>query len=335
MDQMRAALESFISRAAGAPARVENLGLLAGGSSQEAWSLDAVIAGGAWAGTHALVLRRGLGGAINPFALSRAEEFRVYQVMHGAGVAVPRPYWLADGEERIAGSAAFLMERVAGEAIGRRVVRESAFADARAALPAQMAQQLARIHAVDPAELPFLIAPAANPALDAVERLDGQLRAIGEPHPALDIGLRWLRRAAPARERLVVVNGDYRIGNILVGPEGLRAVLDWEFAHLGDPIADIGWACVRAWRFGQDHLRFGGVGVLEPFLDAYAAAGGERVTPEQVFYWEVLGNLGWAIGALAQAQRHLRGQERSVELASLGRICADMELELLNLIEEA
>src|SRR4026207_1744595 len=118
MMQMRATLESFISRAAGPRARVGNLRLLAGGSSQEAWSLDAVIAGGVWAGTHALVLRRELGGAINPLALSRAAEFHAYPVRHRAGVAVPRPYWLADGEERIAGSAAFLMERVAGEAIG-------------------------------------------------------------------------------------------------------------------------------------------------------------------------------------------------------------------------
>jgi aminoglycoside phosphotransferase (APT) family kinase protein len=336
-EQMRAALVAFISRAAGAPAHVANLHLLAGGSSQEAWSLDVVCGGGAWAGKHELVLRRGLGGAINPLALSRADEFRVYQVMYEAGVAVPRPFWLADGEERILGSDAFLMQRIEGEAIGRRLVREPAFSQARVALPAQMAAQLARIHAVPPAALPFLPAPAPSlgPALAAVERLDAQLRGIAEPHPALELGLRWLRRHAPQRDRLAVVHGDYRIGNILSGPDGLRAVLDWEFAHLGDPIEDIGWTCVRAWRFGQDHLHFGGIGALEPFLDAYAAAGGEHVDPKQVFYWEVLGNLGWAIGALAQARRHLRGEERSVELASLGRICAEMELELLNLIELA
>jgi aminoglycoside phosphotransferase (APT) family kinase protein len=335
-EQMRTALEAFINRAAAAPARVTNLRLLAGGSSQEAWSLDAVIDGGAWSGEHALVLRRELGGAINPLALSRADEFRVCQAMYAAGIAVPRPFWLADGNDRILGSAAFLMERVAGEAIGRRVVREPAFAQARAVLPGQMAEQLARIHAIDLTMLNFLPRPTTgvSPALVAIERLDAQLREIGEPHPALELGLRWLRQHTLSHERLVAVHGDYRIGNILVGSDGLRAVLDWEFAHLGDPVEDIGWACVRAWRFGQDHLRFGGISPLEPFLEAYAAAGGEPVTADQVFYWEVLGNLGWAVGALAQAQRHLRGQERSVELASLGRICAEMELEMLNLIEQ-
>jgi aminoglycoside phosphotransferase (APT) family kinase protein len=337
VEQMRAALEAFIGRAAGAPARVASLRLMSGGSSQEVWALDVAIDGGAWAGEHALVLRRALGGAINPLALSRAEEFRVYQAMHAAGVSVPRPYWLADGDDAILGSPAFLMERIEGEAIGRRLVREPAFAQARAVLPAQMAVQLARIHAVDPTRLDFLPTPAPglSPALTAVERLDARLRAINEPHPALELGLRWLRRHAPQPGRLAVVHGDFRLGNILCGPEGLRAVLDWEFAHLGDPIEDISWICVRAWRFGQDELRLGGIGELEPFLVAYAAAGGERVSPEQVFYWEVLGNLSWAVGALAQAQRHLSGQERSVELASLGRLCAEMELELLNLIEYA
>jgi aminoglycoside phosphotransferase (APT) family kinase protein len=335
--QLRTEIEAVITRAASAQARVVHLHLLAGGSSQETWSLDAHIDGGAFAGTHELVLRRDMGGAISPTSLSRAQEFRVYQAMYAAGIAVPRPYWCASGADRIAGREAFLAERLTGEAIGRRVVRDPAFADARAVLLGQMAEQLARIHAVDAtaAGLDFLpaSAPGASPALTVVEALDSQLRAINEPHPALELGLRWLRHHAPPCERLTVVHGDYRIGNILVGPAGLRAVLDWEFTHLGDPRQDIGWACVRAWRFGQDHLRFGGIGALEPFLAAYAAAGGRAVSVQDVFYWEVLGNLAWAIGALAQAQRHLSGQERSIDLASLGRLCAEMELELLTLIE--
>jgi aminoglycoside phosphotransferase (APT) family kinase protein len=337
VEQIRSAIESFISRSAGAPAHVDQLRLLAGGASQEAWALDATIDGGAWAGSHALVLRRTLGGAINPLALSRAQEFCIYQAMYAAGVAVPRPYWLADANAAILGSPAFLMQRVDGEAIGRRLVRDPAFAQARAALPSQMATQLARIHAVGLDDLDFLSRPALgqSPALAAIELLDTQLRAIGEPHPALELGLRWLQLHAPPPGRLVVIHGDFRIGNIMCGPSGLRAVLDWEFAHCGDPAEDIGWLCVRAWRFGRDDLRLGGIGHLAPFLEAYAAASGTPIDPAQVFYWEVLGNLGWAVGALAQAQRHLSGQERSVELASIGRICAEMELELLNLIEAA
>lgn len=334
---LRADIARFLSHAAESAVDIQLLRLIGGGSSQEMWALDVQFDSGAYAGAHALVMRRDLGGAIIPTALTRAEEFRVYQAMYAAGIAVPRPYWCADGAEGIAGRAAFFAQRLVGEAIGRRVVREPALTSARAVLPAQLAAQLARIHTLDPSAVGLDFLPAPFPGLSAaltgIERLERQLQSIDEPHPALELALRWLRCHAPPTEHVVVVHGDYRIGNMLVGSEGLRAVLDWEFAHLGDAREDVGWGCVRAWRFGQDHLRFGGIAALEVFLEAYAKAGGKHFTPEDVHFWEVLGNVGWAIGALAQARRHLDGQERSIEFASLGRVCAEMELELLHLIE--
>jgi aminoglycoside phosphotransferase (APT) family kinase protein len=121
----------------------------------------------------------------------------------------------------------------------------------------------------------------------------------------------------------------------MVGPAGLVGVFDWEFAHVGDPAEDLAWPCVRSWRFGQDHLRLGGVGRPEEFLDAYARAGGRAADAAAVRYWEVLGNFRWAVGCVVQAGRHLSGQAPSVELASLGRRTAEMELELLDLIEAA
>ncbi len=127
------------------------------------------------------------------------------------------------------------------------------------------------------------------------------------------------------------MHGDFRVGNFIAGGDGLRAVLDWEFTHVGDPLEDLGWMCVRAWRFGADRLRAGGLGGLAPFLAAYERASGSAVDPRAVFYWEVLGNVRWAVGAIGQARRHLEGTERSIELASLGRITAEMEYELLHL----
>src|SRR5262249_8384195 len=102
--------------------------------------------------------------------------------------------------------------------------------------------------------------------------------------------------------------------------------------HVGDPAEDLAWPCVRSWRFGQDALRLGGLGQPEEFLDAYAQAGGHPVEPAALRFWEILGNLRWAVGCIAQANRHLSGQTQSVELASLGRRTAEMELELLQLI---
>ncbi len=348
---LREELERAIAAAAGAAARVEGLALLPGGASQEAWSLDVEIAGGAYAGRHALVLRRDMGGALSSAVLPRAQEFAVLRAVHAVGVRTPRPYWFfAD----LCGRAAFVMERLSGETIGRRIVQDPALAQARALLPAQMAEALAAIHAVDPAAqgLEGLRAPAPgqSTAAAAIERIEADLRAIDEPHPALELGLRWLRMHVPsvsaaqsqdapnrtavpvAPDGPVLVHGDFRVGNLVVGPEGLRGVLDWENAHLGDRHADLAWACVRAWRFGQDHLPVGGVGARADFYAAYERASGHAVDPAAVYYWEVLGNLQWALGALGQARRHLSGQERSIELASLGRICAEMELELLDLI---
>jgi aminoglycoside phosphotransferase (APT) family kinase protein len=121
----------------------------------------------------------------------------------------------------------------------------------------------------------------------------------------------------------------------MVGPEGLRGVFDWEFAHVGDPAEDLAWPCVRSWRFGQDGLRLGGVGTAEEFFEAYEKAGGAKVNRQTIDYWEILGNFRWAIGCIAQADRHLSGQASSLEFASLGRRTAEMELELLQLIERS
>jgi aminoglycoside phosphotransferase (APT) family kinase protein len=165
--------------------------------------------------------------------------------------------------------------------------------------------------------------------------MERMLHAAGEPHPALELALRWLRARVPAPRPPVVCHGDYRLGNVAVHPsEGLRAVLDWELAHLGDPGEDLGWACIRFWQ-GVDHPGERGLGPSERFLDGYASVSGWRLAPEMIRYWEAFANLKWAAITLRQARRHLGGGERSLELASIGRRCAELEWELLRLIEEA
>jgi len=162
-----------------------------------------------------------------------------------------------------------------------------------------------------------------------------ELDTVDEPHPAIELGLTW------AEERLVrdrppaFAHGDWRIGNLVVTERGLEYVLDWEFAHVGDPVEDVAWPLVRAWRFGADDRRLGGVGDVEPYLERYVELTGTDVTLEELYVWEVLGNAKWAIGCLTQSRRHLNGLDRSVELAVLGRMAAEMEYELLNLIEHA
>jgi aminoglycoside phosphotransferase (APT) family kinase protein len=144
-----------------------------------------------------------------------------------------------------------------------------------------------------------------------------------------------VKERLPTSRTPVVVHGDWRIGNIAVDEHGLVAVLDWEFAHLADPVEDLAWPLVRAWRFGADHLHLGGIGELDRYLERYAELTGRTVTREELLVWEVFGNVKWATGCLTQSRRHLNGLERSVELAVLGRLAAEMEYELLDLIDHA
>ncbi len=327
-----ARLEAFLAAKVGSPVRATDLRQLTGGASRDTWSLDAEIDGQ----RLGLVLRRDLGGTITEEALSRADEFRLLEIVHTAGVLVPRPRWLCT-DASVLGAPFFIMDRLAGESVGRRIVREPSLSEARRRLPQQMGTQLGLIHAIDAGGLSFLPQPepGLSPAQSAVERTALQLWSLAEPHPVLELAIRWLGRHAPPCPVPVLVHGDFRVGNLMVGTEGLVGVFDWEFAHLGDPAEDLAWPCVRSWRFGQDNLRLGGVGELADLLDAYEKAGGRKIDPASLHFWEVMGNLRWAVGCIAQADRHLSGKAASVELASLGRRTAEMELELLELIERS
>ena len=293
--------------------RVTSMRLLPGGASKEAWAVDA--------NSSRLLVRRALGGVIHEATLSLEQEFMVLEAASEAGVKVPRPVAYL-GE--LGGREAFAMERVAGETIGRRIVR-----DPTPGLDVQLAEELAKIHAIPPERLPFLRSG------DILERFEHELDLVEEPHPAIEYGLWWLRahRSEPLAE--VVSHGDFRIGNVVVSDGGLEYLLDWEFAHLSDPREDLAWPIVRAWRFGADEKRLGGVGELEPYLTRYAELTGRSVEPEELGWWEVLGNVKWAVGCLNQCRRHLNGLDRSVEYAVLGRMAAEMEYELLHLIEHA
>ena len=299
--------------AAALDAPVERAVLLAGGASKEAWAVDS--------DGRELLIRRAAGGVIHQATLSLEHEFEVLRAAHDAGVKVPEPIvYLGEVE----GREAFVMERVHGETIGRRIVKSPP-----PGLDVEMAEELAKIHAIPPERLPFL-----EPG-DSIARFYDELDSVGEPHPAIELGLHWVKERLPTHREPVVVHGDWRIGNIAVDEQGIVAVLDWEFAHLADPVEDLAWPLVRAWRFGADEKHLGGVGELDRYLDRYAELTGLEVTREELLVWEVFGNVKWATGCLTQSRRHFNGQERSVELAVLGRLAAEMEYELLDLIEHA
>ena len=296
---------------------VRDLRRLSGGASRETWSLVATFADGT---SRALALRRDRPGGVA--AGAPADERALLAAAARAGVPVPAIV--------SAGEGYLVTELVEGETIPRRILRDDTYADARGVLAGQCGEALAAIHSIPPADVPGLRGG------DQVTLFRDVLDSTGQPHPAFELAFRWLEAnrppPTPGGER--IVHGDFRNGNLVVGPDGLRTVLDWELAHLGDPMEDLGWVCVKAWRFGVASKRVGGFGDLDDLLAAYSRASGHDVDAEVVRWWEVLGTLKWGIMCIVQAFTHLSGAARSVELATIGRRVCENEWDLLELVGE-
>ena len=331
MADLAHALADWLRARVGGAATVSDLVRLPGGASRETWRFTLARPG---APDERLVLRRDPPGHASE--TTRRQEFVLLEQAAAAGVPVPRVRWCED-DTHVLGGAFFVMDFVDGETIARRLLRDDAYAAARSVLPEQLAAALVRIHAM-PCDAPALATVArppegVAPAAAELARFEEIFRAAApEPHPAFELAFRRLRARVPAATRRTLVHGDYRMGNVIVGPEGLRAVIDWELVHVGDPMEDLGWLCVRAWRFGVDANPVGGLCARERLFAAYAAAGGGAVDPAVVRWWEIFGNLRWGIMCIMQMQAFLAGVP-SVELASIGRRTAETELELLDLME--
>ncbi len=319
-----AVAELLATAGRGDPGPLE-LSRIPGGASREVYL--AAGEGGRW------VVRRDPPGAQSFAPLEL--EFALLGAAADAGVPVPEPIAFAP-EGGLLGSAGFVMSHVGGDSVAPRLLRKAEYADARATLGVQLGTALARVHSIDPATVAELAISGEDPALAACELWEAELDRIGEPLPAVEAGLRLLRlHRPPPPARAALVHGDFRLGNFIVDGDGLAAVIDWELAHAGDPAEDVGWLTIRSWRFGNDELPVAGIGALEPFLAAYAAAGGERPSPERLRWWEAMGNVKWAVICARQAADHLSGARRSHELASLGRRISEPEWDLLQLLGEA
>ena len=299
---------------------------LSGGASQETWAFDVTGADGSQTGW---ILRRSPPG-VDPrgtMGCGLETEARLLVLVGKAGVPVPGVgHVLVPGDGIGTG---FIMTRLEGETLPPKILRDPAFAQALPRLAADCGRALARIHNVDPGLLPPLrVAPAAGEVAAYRERH----RKHGQHKPVFELAFRWLEQNLPApRERLSLVHGDFRHGNLMIGTDGLRGVLDWELAHLGDPMEDLGWICVNSWRFGQLDKPVGGFGTREQLFEAYEAAGGAKVNPEEVRFWEVLGTLKWGVMCDSMAYAFLAG-ERNVERAAVGRRSSETEIDLLNLL---
>ncbi|BAN02569.1 phosphotransferase family protein [Ilumatobacter coccineus] len=292
-------------------ATIDRLTRLSGGASRETWRFSAD-------GTD-LIAQRQRPGDIREML----HEAAVVRAAGDAGVPVPK---LLHAERQDDGAAFMILEAIDGETIARKIQRDDEYRDARQVFARQCGSALARIHAIDHATLDGL------EPVDPIAFYTDVIDELGQPHPVLELVRRWLIDHRPETSTQCLVHGDFRLGNIIVGSEGLRAVIDWELAHLGDPMEDLGWLCVKAWRFGGAPP-VAGLGEYDELFDAYQAASGIEIDPDVVRWWEVLGTWKWGIMCISQASAHLNGAVRSHELAAIGRRVCENEHDLFLALE--
>ena len=306
------ALFVLVARVLPGAGEITSLRRLSGGASRETWAFDA--------GGRPLVLRRDPPGA--PDAVAMAREAECFRAAAAAGVPVPELLATGDGSDGV-GSPYLLMPHLAGETLPQRLLRDDRWAEVRPQLAGELGAVLGRIHAVDVAAVPSL-----ERAADRLTWLRDRHDAFGEPRPATELALRWLAEHRPAPVPAALVHGDFRNGNLIVDDDGVRAVLDWELTHVGDPREDLGWVCVKAWRFGSA-LPVGGFGTRDELFAGYEQVAGVRPDPAAVHWWEAFGCVHWAVICRIQAERHLGGGEQSIELAVLGRRAVEAEYDAL------
>jgi aminoglycoside phosphotransferase (APT) family kinase protein len=321
--ELSPALAPVVSTALGVDAAIENLRALTGGASRSTWAFDAITP----EERRALILRIGPPDDVHA---SMELEARVQAVAAAAGTPVPHVL-VADNSAAALGNPFLICEEVEGETIARRIDRQLEKAGgqtARSRLLSQCAQALAAIHRAD----------ADDPELATQDQLAewrSRLDAMGDTTATFEWAFRWLAANRPAPSPPHLVHGDYRMGNLIVDGSDLAAVLDWELVHVGEVYEDLAWFCIRAWRFGAPADRAaGGLGSVEDFLCGYEQAGGTAVDRAAFHWWLVLATLRWGVICRYQAERHLSGQTRSVELAAIGRRVCETEWDVLNLLDK-
>jgi aminoglycoside phosphotransferase (APT) family kinase protein len=319
-DRLRATLADALADPA---LEIRGLRQLTGGASLQTWYLEAAHGDGT---ARPLILRR------DPLLEHAAKasfgiEAAVLKAAARAGVPEPEVVLHSD-DVNVLGAPFVLMEFVEGETLAPRILRDDRYATARAKMAAQCGEILAAIHKIPVSEIEGL-----RELRDPLDILRGLLDMYAERLPAFELGMRWLKANRPPASPPTVVHGDFRNGNLIVGPDGIRAVLDWELVHQGDPMQDLGYLCARVWRFGGDGP-VGGFGSYEDLFTAYENAGGRPIDPAVVRWWEVWSTLHWGTGCLHMGRRYLSGALPSVEMAAIGPRTREQEYDTLLLIEQ-
>ena len=319
------ALQAMTVRIVPGASGIANLRRLSAGATLQTWSFDAVADGTM---LHPLILRRSPGGLRSTESLSLEVEADLIRALAGSGAPVATVVHTLVPQDGLGDG--FLMTRIEGETIPRKILRDEEFAAIRPHLATQFGAILGAVSKVDTARLPPL---PFKPAGVIMTRLSNRYETLGVARPVFEVAFRWLRQNAPAElAQYRLVHGDFRNGNMIFGSDGVRAVLDWEVAHIGDPAEDLAWICAPPWRFGELDRPVGGLGSRQQLFEAFEAATGERIDPARVHYWEVMGSLRWGVSCASMLDWFASGGDQTVERAMIARRVSENELDLMRIL---
>ncbi|MFT6892309.1 MAG: aminoglycoside phosphotransferase (APT) family kinase protein [Halioglobus sp.] len=302
---------------------------LTAGASQETYQVVIDIG----AQERSLALRRAV-----PTLQSQSElgtitlevEAKLFQLAAAGGIPEPEILYVLREADNL--GSGFIMEWLEGETLGNRIVRHEDFALLREDLAYQCGSVLARVHALDwrDAGLDSHLSNVSPEAL--VNETWSYYRDIAVSEPMIDFTGRWLLDHLPENSQTALVHGDFRNGNLMVTPNGIAAVLDWELAHVGDPVRDLGWLCVNSWRFGNSEKSVGGFGHVDDLLAGYYSVSGQKISPEHLKFWQVFGSFWWSIICLRMAQSWRTGETPSLERPAIGRRSSEAQMDCVNLL---
>ena len=319
------ALQAMTARIVPGASGIANLRRLSAGATLQTWSFDAVADGTM---LHPLILRRSPGGLRSTESLSLEVEADLIRALAGSGAPVATVVHTLVPQDGLGDG--FLMTRIEGETIPRKILRDEEFAAIRPHLATQFGAILGAVSKVDTARLPPL---PFKPADVIMTRLSNRYETLGVARPVFEVAFRWLRQNVPADlAQYRLVHGDFRNGNMIFGSDGVRAVLDWEVAHIGDPAEDLAWICAPPWRFGELDRPVGGLGSRQQLFEAFEAATGESIDPARVHYWEVMGSLRWGVSCASMLDWFASGRDQTVERAMIARRVSENELDLMRIL---
>ena len=299
-----------------------NLEPLTGGASKEIWKFEVKLKDK----SEKYILRRG-SGIEGPLAIKTSDEAQIQKTVRKLGALVPEIISVSSLSEPLGDS--YIMKFVEGETIARKILRDSEYKNALHNLAFECGESIAKIHQTDTAELSFLPKKTVNEQLNDLYET---YTVFNQASPVFEYTYLWLKKQNFGEIDDALVHGDFRLGNIIVSQDGLQSIIDWELAHVGNPLQDLGWICGNSWRFGNTDKVVGGFGDLKDLLDGYNSISEYQVDQETVRAWQVFGTFRWGVICLIQASAHLNGTINSVEKAAIGRRVSETEIDIVDLL---